>query len=140
MTMRVLASFSGRVDMGFATLLFDVYAPAACFEEDAQVVQGWFCPGCLLPDKLRVEQAGSNCFGVRVSQRLCADREGAFDQATCLAQTALFLLEESQTIQRFCYPRMVLTELLSDRERTRIERFGLSIPALFSMQVCQTCE
>ena len=68
MTMRVLASFSGRVDMGFATLLFDVYAPAACFEEGAQMLQGWFSLSLLLPDKLRVECLRGNRFGMGVSQ------------------------------------------------------------------------
>ena len=53
-TLRVSAHFSGRVDIRLATLLFEVQAPATCFEEGAELLQGWFCPICLFLDQLRV--------------------------------------------------------------------------------------
>src|SRR6266568_2201765 len=66
-TVRVLASFSGRVDIGLAAPLFKMHAPAACFQEGTEVLQGWFCLSHLLPDKLRVERAGGNRFRMGLS-------------------------------------------------------------------------
>src|SRR5437660_3658780 len=77
-TVRVLASFSGRVDIGFAAPLFEMHAPAACFEEGTQVLQGWFSPGCLFPDKVRVERADGHRFWMSLSQSVLSDRAGTF--------------------------------------------------------------